>query len=294
MVVIKLKLVSAIYNISQLNSYKNYIDCALLMVKDYSLVYEDLILDEAIDICLSNKIMPIISINKILKPNDIANVNLLLDKYKDNDSIYFYITDLGCLRLGMKKSIVNKMIYNPETMITNTLDLVEYSSFGFDAVAMSHEITLEDFIKSYNETKADLFYLGFGYRLMFYSNRKLVSLYEKKNATIYPKDNLWLRESTRNDFLPIIENENGTVIYRSYIISLISEIDKLEFLKYFLCDPLYLNNKSYEIVLKFLKSYLDEKIDKATLIDIINSLEFNIEDGFKYQDSVYQKEELKK
>ena len=161
MVVIKLKLVSAIYNISQLNSYKNYIDCALLMVKDYSLVYEDLILDEAIDICLSNKIMPIISINKILKPNDIANVNLLLDKYKDNDSIYFYITDLGCLRLGMKKSIVNKMIYNPETMITNTLDLVEYSSFGFDAVAMSHEITLEDFIKSYNETKADLFYLGF-------------------------------------------------------------------------------------------------------------------------------------
>lgn len=289
-----MKITSAIYNKLQLNSYIEYIDSALLMTKEYSLVYDDLNLDEAIKICLNNNVMPIISINKIITPNDTKLVYSLLEKYKDNSNIYFYVTDLGCARIGINLNIINRMIFNPETMIANTLDLIEYASLGFDALAMSHEITLEDFIKSYNETKLDLFYLGLGHRLMFYSKRKLISLYEAKNNTKYPKENLYLREATRKDYLPIIENDNGTVIYRSYIISLVNEIDELSFLKYFLCDPLYIDSTSYLNALKAISNYHKNKIAKNEMLDIINNLHFNIEDGFKYNDSVYQKEELKK
>ena len=40
------------------------------------------------------------------------------------------------------------------------------------------------------------------------------------------------------------------------------------------------------------KDYLDKKITKEDAIKSINELNLNIEDGFKYKDSVYQKEEF--
>ena len=289
-----MEIVGSIYKLENLTDNLDSLDACILMSEGISLVYDDLDLDLAIKICLENNIKPIIGINKIFQPSDISYAYKAIEKYKDNPNIYFYASDISVCNIAIENKIENRFIFNPETMITNSFDLEAYNEFGFDALAMSLEITLFDLIKSYNDTKANLFYLGFGHRMMFYSKRKLVTLYGNKNNKNYLSDNLYLKESTRNDFLPIIENNNGTMIYRSYLISLMDNIEKLSFLKYFYCDSLYIDNPTYNKALKAYYDVINNNITKDEGLSIIKSLNLDIEDGFTYQDSVYQKEALKR
>lgn len=284
-----MKITICVYNIFQLNKFLNYGDAFVLNFKDTSLIYEDLNLDEAIDICLKNNKLPIIAMNKMPHPKDIILFEKIINKYKNLD-VRFLMTEIGACNLAIKNNCVNKVIFDPQTMITNTYDLIEYQSIGFDACAMSLEIPFSDIIESKNKTGAKLFSLVFGHRMMFYSRRELISLYEEKANIKTNHKNLYLRESTRNDFFPIIENENGTMIFRSYLISLLPFFNELKSFEYILFDPLYIDLDKFNVVLSSFNDLNNNKITIDELKNIIQSLELDINDGFIYQDSVYQKE----
>ena len=124
-----------------------------------------------------------------------------------------------------------------------------------------------------------------------------ISLLAQNNMTEYWKkigsDNLVLKESTRDDIMPIIENKNGTLVYRSYILNLFKNINQLQFIKYAYLDSLKIDNDKYIKALKCFYDFKNNKISFDEGIDILNSLGLDYEDGFLYKDSVYQKEELK-
>lgn len=281
-------LVSAIYNMKELNKLNGLIDGAVLNTKDYSLIYDNLDLDLAYSFCLNNKILPIISLNKMFYPNELDNIKDIYLKY---DKALFLITDLGLYHIAKGLNLENKLIYNPETMLTNYLDLKLYSSLGFNALAMSLEIPFKDVIYAKEETNADLFYMVFGKRMMLYSRRKLLSLYKEKANINLPNSTMYLKEVNREDYFPIIENENGTKIFRSYIVSYLDLLDK-DYFKYNYLDSFDIDFDIFKKVVTIYKNYLDKKIDKEEAIKNLNELNLNIEDGFKYKDSVYQKEEF--
>ena len=286
-----MNLVTSIYKIEDINLLKDYLDYALINVPKYSINYKDIDVDKAIKLCDENNIKVILSINRIMHPGDLNNVEELINKYKDKD-VLFYIADLGVLNILKKYDLLNKVIYNPETMITNYLDLKLYNDMVL-ACGVSNEITLEDLKMMYDKTNSNIFYQGFGLRLMFYSRRKLISLYGNKNNTTYPKENVYLREITRNDYMPIIENEENTLIYRPYYISLLDKLNEIKFVKF-----LYIESFNIDMDLfKDINRIYFEAIKNDKLLYVLpefNSLKLNIEDGFIYKDSVYQKEELKK
>lgn len=282
-----MKLVSAIYNLKQLNKCLEYIDGAILNNKDTSLIYEDLDLDKAILLCKNNNVLPIISINKMLYPDDLNFIKQFMNKYKDN---LFLATDIAVYMIALELNIVDRIIFDPQTMVTNQLDLKEYSNLGFDAVAMSLEIPITDVYTSIKNQNTSVFYQVFGHRLMFYSKRKLISLYEEKADIKASRDHLYLRESTREDYIPTIENKNGTMMYRPYLISLINNFEIIKEFKYAYLESLYLDDNLYISVLKIYKELNDGIISLDTAINEINKLGLNIQDGFTYQDSVYQKE----
>jgi len=287
-----MKLLTSIYTIEELNKLIDSIDYALINVPKYSLIYKDIDIDLAISILSKNNKGIVLSINKIMQPFDILEIDKFIDKYKDLN-LLFYVSDLGVINLFIKKNIINKVIYNPETMITNYLDLKEYYSLGINSIGISNEITLSDLIKMNNLVNSKLLYQVFGYRLMFYSKRYLVSLYEKQSNINIIKNDLYLKEITRDDYFPIIENDNGTFIYRPYLISLLDKINEINFLEFLYVESLYIDidlfkkiNEIYYDVIKN-NSNLDDNINK------LKELKLNIKDGFIYKDSVYQKEELK-
>jgi len=287
-----MEIVSSIYTNLELTEYISYIDAALLMLPSYSMVYNDLNLDEAINYLRDNNKKIILSFDKIMHPNDMVDVKPFILKYKDYNDIYFYVTDTGLLNYLLDLNLNNRIIYNPMTMLCNAKDLSIFNSFGID-LALSEEITLKDTIDIYNEVKPNLFMMMFGYRLMFYSKRKLVSLYGEKISKNIALDNLVLKESTRDDIMPIIENKNGTLVYRSYILNLFKNINQLQFIKYAYLDSLKIDNDKYIKALKCFYDFKNNKISFDEGIDILNSLGLDYEDGFLYKDSVYQKEELK-
>ena len=266
-----MNLVTSIYTLDELKRLKDKLDYALIHIPFYSVNYKDIDIDMALDYCEKNKIKPILSLNRIFHPGNLDGVAEIINKYKNTDCM-FYIADLGALNLFIKAGIISRVIYNPETMITNFLDMNEYSSLGVDACGISNEITIND-LNKISEVNNNIYYQVFGKRLMFYSRRKLVTLYGEKNGEVYPKSDIYLRESTRTDYFPIIENENGTLIYRSYNISLLPYIDAL--------------NIKYAYIESF-----DIDIDKFEAVNSIFYDELKIEDGFIYKDSIYQKEEF--
>lgn len=286
-----MNLVTSIYKIEDINLLKDYLDYALINVPKYSINYKDIDVDKALKLCDENNIKVILSINRIMHPGDLNNVEKIINKYKNND-LLFYIADLGVLNILKKYDLLNKTIYNPETMITNYLDLKLYNDMVL-ACGVSNEITLEDLKMMYEKTNSNIFYQGFGLRLMFYSRRKLISLYGDKNNTLYPKENVYLREITRTDYMPIIENEENTLIYRPYYISLLDKLNEIKFIKF-----LYIESFNIDMNLfKDINRIYYEAIKNDKLLYVLpefNSLKLNIEDGFIYKDSVYQKEELKK
>ena len=286
-----MKIVCSIYQIEQLHRLKDTIDYAILMVPNISLNYMDLDIDLAISYCLDNHIGIILAIDKLYLPKEIDLVSKFIDKYQ-NLCDYFYITDLGIGNLMITKKCQNKVIFDPKTMICNSLDLSIYNSLGFEALGLSSEITKEDILSIYDKTKANIFYQIFGYRLMFYSKRNLISLYEKKNNATYPHE-AYLKEATRNDYFPILENENGTLIYRSYLISYMEYLDEIKDLKYGFIESYLLDLDKLEIITKTFKGLLNKEItiDMARLN--ILKLDLHIEDGFMFKDSVYEKKELK-
>ena len=152
---------------------------------------------------------------------------------------------------------------------------------------MSLEIPLNDVNNSINDNS--IFYQIFGHRIMFYSNRKLVSLYEEKANIKVSNNHLYLKEATRDDYLPIIENENGTMIYRPYCISLLKEKDIISKFKYGYMESLYLDDDIFlKVLIEYKNAISKNNIDES--IANINNLGLNIEEGFTYKDSIYQKE----
>lgn len=281
--------VASIYDNTQIEKLNNLVTHVLIPVPSFqSSTGVDVI--EAINLCESINIKPILKLDSMIHEYMLDDFKEVILKYKDSN-VLFYITDLGAAKILIDLGLVNRTIFNPHTLITNHLDAKIYSDFGFDAVSMSLEITVNDVIKTLDKTNVDLFYLVFGHQLMFHSKRMLVSLYEEKENLNIKRNNMYLIEEKRNDKYPLLETNLGTYIYRSYQLSLIKHIKELN-LKYAYFESRFINFDTYVEVLRIYNRYMNNEINIDEALSLISSLDLNIEDGFTYKDSVYQKEEF--
>ncbi|MCQ2776206.1 MAG: U32 family peptidase [Bacilli bacterium] len=283
-----MKLVASIYNLKQLEAAKEYLDCAILMVPKYSLIYEnDFDLDKAISICKSQDIEPILAINRIYLESELEEISIFINKYS---SYKFYVHDLGVTNLFKEKNLINNVILDASTMVCNSMDAKLYTSFGFDAVSMSNEVPVCDVINAAKD--ASIFYQIFGRKLMFYSKRKLLSLYEKHSNTKYQRNDLSIKEEKREELMPIFENENGFYVYRSYFINLLNEIPNFSKLKYGFCEILTLKIDEIKEILRIYQNILNNCTSIEIGLSQIARLSLNIQDGFAYTDSIHKKEKI--
>ena len=277
-----MKLVSKITNMDDLNNLSNYSDYIML---PYELI-NTLNVNRIIEL---NK-TPILMFNLMVHPFEINDLKNQLLNYKDLNVLY-YITDLGLARILKENDLISKTIYDPVTMITNSLDAANYYDYGFNAISLSNEITIKDLCKIISKTNVKVFYQVFGHRLMLHSRRKLVSLYGEKIGVDIDKSNMRIVEATRNDSYPIVENERGTYIYRSYLISLLKELKDIN-LEYAYLESFNLKTDIYIKVLDIFNKYINNEYSLNQALEHMSLLNLDIKDGFSYQDSIYNKEEF--
>lgn len=201
------------------------------------------------------------------------------------DGIYF--SDLAVLQVGTELDIKDRLIYESDTLMTNSLDVAYYLRQGLKGVVLARELTLNEIktIASNNHHNVDLHI--FGYQKMASSKRNFLSNYFNHIGKAYDvKDKLSLRivEETRDGKMPILENANGTKIYSDYILSMYREsVELKDQIERAIIDDLFID---YEVLMTILKDYQNLNLDNADLLTKNLKLHFtdlNFDTAYLYQ-----------
>ena len=201
----------------------------------------------------------IIRLDRLYNEEEIEEIKERLKQLADNGIYGVLCTDLAVKVIVEEMKLDLKVIYAPETLLTNYLDIQELRNEGFDHCVISKDIPLNDAYEIINQVPDYCWLRIHGPILLSYSLRRFVSSYLEKpdnEPGLYE-----LQESTREDRLPFIEKKEGSWLYGTCLESF-SEFNKLQELPVagLLIDNAFMNDEN---TLKVLELY--EKVYKDPL-----------------------------
>lgn len=276
-------LIVDLLGIEKLSNYK--VDGIVINSIDYSIFsntkfnYSEIV--KINDYCKKNKILSIVSIDRILSENDLDKIIkfiILLEKIKID---YYIFSDLAIIDIFKEKKLLNKLIYKPNTLITNHLDAEYINSFeiGF---FVSNEISLED-IKIISK-KSNFCIEIYGYHPIFYSKRKsLRNFSEHHNNSNISKKTKYLKEELRDELYPIYENEDISLIFSPKKIALTKELNDLGNVKFFKINGDFILEKDLFKVIKAYNDFFNSKMTDIELYDYLYEIDPNINNQFLYK-----------
>lgn len=198
-----------------------------------------------------------VKIDKNIFNKDIESLKktlLELDKLNIN-GIFFY--DLSVLSLSKKLNLKTPLIWNQNFFVTNYKTCNHYEAQGVYGAVTSSEITLQEILEIRKNTNFKLFVNIFGYQMMAFSKRKLITNYfkylKKKN---YKRNNYIIEKDKK--FL-IKETKEGTMILSDKILNGLKYKEELENSKidYLILDQTMIKDKDFKKVLQAIKDNKD-------------------------------------
>lgn len=237
----------------------------MLENKEIFLMANQMFTDHALDIFINN-----------LKKIDIDNLTGII------------VADIGSLIAIKKIGYQNKVIYNPETLLTNIIDFNFLSSEDIYGAYVAKEITLEDILLIGAKKEHKLFMVAHGHLNMFYSKRKLLDNYKEliKSEVDYTfLQNLKITEPKRKDEpYPILQDSAGTHVFRSHVMNSFSFIKELEkVVDYFVIDTIF---KSDDYGYDILRFYNNETILEQ---EIMEKYQEKWDNGFLNKKTYYKR-----
>ena len=207
-------------------------------------------------------------INKMIHEYDLEHLHAWLRFLKEIDIDGIVINDYTCYVVAKTYQLHDKIIYQPGTMNTNHFD-VTYLETRIKGMTLSKEITLDEIKAIIDQTTSIEFSLvGHGFIDMFYSKRKLISLYlEHKQLEGYRVKNnhhFTIEEKTRVGIhYPILEDEKGTHIFRDKKLQSFDEIKQIkDRITDFFIERLFMDDEEYY---DSIKAYQNDSLEKEFL-----------------------------
>lgn len=140
-----------------------------------------------------------------------------------------YFSDPAVLRFA-DESLRRKCIYCPETLVTNSRDASFWLNQGIGGFSVSPLLTKEETIRIiHNVPHAEI--TIHGHMLLSISKRRLLSAWrDHYGISFEPSENrhLVLRETTRQEDMPVYENDVSTMIFSDYIFESFDVIKDLQ------------------------------------------------------------------
>lgn len=237
-----------------------------------------------------------ISIDTMIEEKDRALLYEYLEFIRDLDVKGIYFTDLAVVKVARDLKIDAKLIYDPSTLITNSLDAYFYLSQGIDSVVAGREITLDEITEISKNNNGQLDMQIFGYVKTAMSKRHFLSNYFRHLGLKYNvsnKESLRIVEESRDYELPIIETRYGTNIYTDYILYTYEEYHFLrQHIKRGIIDDSFIKE---DMLFDVLKDYQRCNDDNASLLS--NNLKlkyykYTFDKGYLYQKTNLTKQEV--
>ncbi len=221
-----------------------------------------------------------LSLNRIFHERELEKVYEIFSNplIREIEGIYF--SDLGLVEIAKKHNIISKLIYTPETLITNKFEVEALKDSNISSFTISNEIVKEDIKDIISLINVKLTIIGFGYISMFYSKRKLITLYNDSGEILTEYKDAYLVEETRKDKYPILEGEYGTHIYRSKIFSIHNELEYFSDIDYIRIDAYKIEEDILEAAENALINCNSEKLEHYLS---------KVDDGFLNTKTIYKK-----
>ena len=113
---------------------------------------------------------------KLFMEEEVDGLEHFLQALKDVDVDAIYYADEGVFEIAQRLGLQEKLVYQPETLVTNTPDVRFYLDLGVKSVSLAHELSLEEIVGIVqNCPQAEI--LIHGYFSILYSRRPLVTNY---------------------------------------------------------------------------------------------------------------------
>lgn len=214
------------------------------------------------------------------------------------DGIYF--CDEGVLQIAESLHMADRLIYQPDTLLTNSCDVKFYLDEGLKMVTLAKEITLAEMCaiaKHADGSRIEV--IIHGRENMMHSKRRLLSSYmEHIHAadTVFGKRTLYLREETRDDHFPILEDELGTHVFTGFTLAAFAEIKTLADagIAYFRIDGIFHDLAYVCEALRLYRAVLSNQADGAEVFADYKKryADDHVTTGFLYQRTGLHKERL--
>lgn len=229
--------------------------------------------------------------NIIIVEKDIAQVYRHFEYFKGLEIDGIYFGDLACLQIGQELGMENLLIYSPDTIITNAMDINLYVEEGCQFVALSKEITLDEILEIGLLTNYHAEIIIHGRLNMFNSKRRLLTSYFKFLKKDYPfKDNynLYLIEEKRTDKMPIVEDKLGTHIFTGFTLNSFLEVKEIlaHKINKFRIDGIFRSLADQLELIKDYKDILESRVDPQLILDKHLAKDNSITSGFYYNKTI--------
>lgn len=166
---------------------------------------------------------------RMFMEEDMTLVRDCLSNLKDVNVDGIYYADEGVLYEAIQLSIQDRLIYQPETLVASSHDVAFYLDQGIQSVSLAHELSLDEICSIASKT-SNIEVLIHGHFSIMYSRRALVTNYlDAINKSVEVNNKRFdLIEQTRQERMPVVQDEAGTHIYSSDPISSFEELKMLQ------------------------------------------------------------------
>ncbi len=259
------KILLNISNIKDIKTYKKLgVTNFLFPLENFSIGYKEFTLKEIED----TKVTCYLLINRLLTDEDIDS---FLTLQLPNNIKGLIIEDIG-LYYELKDS--NLELINFQNHLNNNYKTINYWLKRFDSLVLSTDITFEETEEILNKTTKPLIVYTFGYPMIMYSRRHLVSNFYK-HLNVEEKQEIKVTVPNNDLVLSLKETDYGTAIFDVNLLDARSEAIEYpnDSIKFYLMDT---NNIDVEVIKK-----------------AITTSELLGEKGFLYKKTIYRIGDIK-
>lgn len=201
-------------DIKDIEIYKEHgIDTFILGLKDYSVNYPMVSIEEIKE--LSTKYKLFIAVNKNIFNGELDDLLSKLKELSKLNILGILYYDIGVLNLVKENNISLDLVWHQTHMVTNYNTCNYYYEKGVKYAYLANEITLDEMIEIKNKSNIIPIVEVFGYPIVSFSRRKLLTNYFKSIDKEKTKDLYKLDD--KDGSLLIKENNDGASILNGKI-----------------------------------------------------------------------------
>lgn len=258
--------------------------CVLLGIEGYSVNTLNVNIAQIKDLVHENNNI-FLSLNKNISNDELPKIERLLIELESLHIKGIFYYDVAIVNICKRLNLQLNLIWSAEHLTTNYCTINYWYEHGIKSCFLSNEITMKEISEIAQNTQSKLFVQLFGYIPMYVSKRHAINNYLEHFHLDRDSSEYFLFKEDHK--YSIVDNNEGTMIYSSFILDGLREYLQLNnIVDYIIINGYMLNADELIRVIDCFSIVNDTNIDNIETE--FNKLFNNLSKGFLYEETIYR------